>query len=281
MFTTVDKNLLIAAMESAIFQVYQRANITSLSVIESRVSALRQKFDATPEQTTDAEIFALIDTIQQAQVPDFTRIDSVPRPDVAYSYIWERILNKPTTFPSDWNTTANKPELAAADHTHDAYALTGHGHADLAAATHTHDAYALTEHGHADLAAATHNHDAAYALTAHGHADLAAATHTHLTCESFSWTGDGESSRLLIIPTTGGAREVKAATIVTTGWPPATWTRANIVAIFTCAGWPVTAAVNCVSAPGHSAEFRLMMTVYNANACFNVASRTYYITVWY
>ena len=118
MFTPIDKNLLIAAMESAIFQVYQRANITSLGTIETRVSALRQKFDATPEQVSDDDVFALIDTIQKAQIPDFTRIDSIPRPDVAYSYIWERILNKPTAYPTTWGLVADKPGLAATAHQH-------------------------------------------------------------------------------------------------------------------------------------------------------------------
>ena len=129
MFTSIDKNLLIAAMESALDFAHQRANIASFSELETRVSALRQAFSISPENVLDSEIYSLIDTIQAAQIPDFKTIQSIPRADVAYSYIWDRILNKPATFPpaehthealsATWENIAGKPST---------YPPTSHAH---------------------------------------------------------------------------------------------------------------------------------------------------------
>lgn len=53
MFTPIDKNLLIAALESAIYHACVNANIVSLHAIETGVSSLRQRFDVDPESVTE------------------------------------------------------------------------------------------------------------------------------------------------------------------------------------------------------------------------------------
>ena len=60
-------------------------------------------------------------------------------------------------------------------HTHSAYALTGHKHAEYAAVGHTHSNYALTTHKHTEYAAVSHTHDN-YALTGHKHTEYALAS---------------------------------------------------------------------------------------------------------
>ena len=196
MFTSIDKNLLIAAMESAIFQVYQRANITSLSAIETRVSALRQKFDLTPENVADAEIFALIDTIQKAQIPDFKTIDSVPRADVAYSYIWERILNKPTTFPPSthahpWQEISSKPTTyPPSAHTHEAQPVA----VTWADVTDKPTTFPPAEHTHEALSVAWDAIDDKPTT-------FAPSEHTHAAqCAQVSWVGNGTIPRNISLP---------------------------------------------------------------------------------
>ena len=176
MFTHIDKNLLIAAMESAIYHACVNANVVSLHAIETGVSSLRQRFDQDADSVSDADIFNLVDTIERAKIPTISQISALNNDtniaDRVVSFLWKNILEKPATFPSEWSLVQNKPSLANANHTHAAYALTTHGHADLAEAEHTHAAYALTTHGHADLAEAEHTH-ADYALTTHTHPEYA------------------------------------------------------------------------------------------------------------
>ena len=60
-------------------------------------------------------------------------------------------------------------------HSHSAYALAGHKHAEYAAVGHTHSNYALTTHKHTEYAAVSHTHDN-YALTGHKHTEYVPTT---------------------------------------------------------------------------------------------------------
>ena len=190
MFTTIDKNLLIAAMESAIYRACVAANVVSLHAIETGVSSLRQRFDIAPDSVTDAEIFGMVETIERATIPSLTQIaeldNSANIADRVVSFLWKNILEKPATFPAKWDDVQNKPDLAAVDHAHTAYALTTHGHADLAAVDHAHAEYALTTHGHADMAAADHAHTA-YALTTHTHPEYSGGGGAASGSEASAW----------------------------------------------------------------------------------------------
>ena len=133
MFTPVDKNLLIAAMESAIYHACVNANVVSLHAIETGVSALRQRFDQNPDSITDDDVFGMVDTIDRAKIPTISQISALNNEtniaDRVVSFLWKNILDKPTTFPpaahthadliADWNTLANKPTtFPPAVHTH-------------------------------------------------------------------------------------------------------------------------------------------------------------------
>ena len=118
MFTPIDKNLLIAAMESAIFHACKQANIVSLHAIETGVSALRQRFDANPESVTDADVFGMVETIERAAIPPLATIDAINNDtniaDRVVSYLWRNIVDKPTTFPPaehahKWSEVSYKP----------------------------------------------------------------------------------------------------------------------------------------------------------------------------
>ena len=182
MFTSIDKNLTIAAMESAILYALQRANIDSFSVIENRVSELRQKFEVAPESVSDNEIYQLIEIIQKAQIPDFRQsINIIPRADVAYSYIWERILNKPEIFPPDehrhpWSQITYKPiSYPPSVHDHD-YASITDKPTTFAPATHAHDYASITDKP-TTFEPTTHAHD--YASITDKPATFEPATHAH------------------------------------------------------------------------------------------------------
>ena len=103
MFTHIDKNLLIAAMESAIYHACVNANVVSLHAIETGVSALRQRFDQNPESVTDDDVFGMVDTIERAAIPPLATIDAIDNDtsiiDRVVSYLWKNIVDKPSTFP--------------------------------------------------------------------------------------------------------------------------------------------------------------------------------------
>ena len=118
MFTLTDKNLLIAALESAIYHACLNANIISLQAIETGVSALRQKFDTNPDNISDDEIFLMIETIENAKIPALSQISFTDNEtDITnkiVSFLWKNILNKPATFPPDvhrhnWSELDYKP----------------------------------------------------------------------------------------------------------------------------------------------------------------------------
>ena len=103
MFTLIDKNLLIAALESAIYHACVNANIVSLHAIETGVSALRQRFDANPDDVTESEIFEMVETIERATIPALSHISAIDNDtdiaDRVVSFLWQNIVGKPTTFP--------------------------------------------------------------------------------------------------------------------------------------------------------------------------------------
>ena len=128
MFTPIDKNLLIAAMESAIYHACVNANVVSLHAIETGVSSLRQRFDLDADSVSDADIFSLVDTIERAKIPTISQISELNNDtniaDRVVSFLWKNILEKPSVFPSDWGMLANKPTtFPPATHTHEAQAV--------------------------------------------------------------------------------------------------------------------------------------------------------------
>ena len=152
MFTPIDKNLLIAAMESAIYHACVNANVVSLHAIETGVSSLRQRFDLDADSVSDADIFSLVDTIERAKIPTISQISELNNDtniaDRVVSFLWKNILEKPSVFPSDWGMLANKPTtFPPATHTHEAQAVAWSEVTDkpttFPPAEHTHEAQAV------------------------------------------------------------------------------------------------------------------------------------------
>lgn len=140
MFTAIDKNLLIAALESALLYAQRSAGVSSLEDLSSNVADLRTRFDANPNDVTDAQLEAMIATLQALEIPDpgkLSRLLTTAGITDTNTYLavcaWSTILNKPTTFPPaehahNWGDIAFKPATyPPAPHTHEA---TGGGAAD-------------------------------------------------------------------------------------------------------------------------------------------------------
>ena len=121
MISNIDKNLLIAALESALKYGQTSAGVSSLQDIWTRVHALRVDFDADPATVTDEEITAMIATLQAVEIPDPASLlrlfghtgTTSPGSYVAVS-TWGTLLNKPVTFPPDehqhnWSDISYKP----------------------------------------------------------------------------------------------------------------------------------------------------------------------------
>lgn len=134
MFTPIDKNLLIAALESAIYHACVNANIVSLHAIESGVSLLRQRFDADPVSVTEADIFGMVETIERATIPAIAQISVLDNSsniaDRVVSFLWKNIIDKPATFPPAghghaWSEVTYKPAtFPPATHQHPFEAIT-------------------------------------------------------------------------------------------------------------------------------------------------------------
>lgn len=115
-------------MESAIYQACVNANVVSLHAIETGVSALRQKFDATPESVSDEDIFLMVETIERATIPALSIVSAIDNDsniaDRVVSFLWKNIVDKPTTFPPaththPWSKISYKPiSFPPATHTH-------------------------------------------------------------------------------------------------------------------------------------------------------------------
>ena len=121
MISNIDKNLLIAALESALKYGQTSAGVSSLQDLWTRVHALRVDFDADPATVTDEEITAMIATLQAVEIPDPASLlrlfghtgTTSPGSYVAVS-TWGTLLNKPVTFPPDehqhnWSDISYKP----------------------------------------------------------------------------------------------------------------------------------------------------------------------------
>ena len=186
MFTSTDKNLLIAAMESAIYHACVTAKIVSLHAIETGVSSLRQRFDVDPASVSDAEVFDMVDTIERATIPKLTQISGLDNTtniaDRVVSFLWKNILEKPTTFPPSahahpWNEISSKPTtFPPSAHTHDAQAVAWADVSDkpttFPPSAHTHDAQAVAWNDVSDK-------PTTFPPAEHTHADYALTTHTH------------------------------------------------------------------------------------------------------
>ena len=190
MFTSIDKNLLIAAMESAIFHACRNANIVSLHAIETGVSYLRQKFDTDPASVTDDEIFAYIEIIENARIPAASQINlteqNIDISNSIVSFLWKNIVGRPATFPPathahTWSDVTYKPAtFPPSDHTHPAQIV---GWNDVTEkpttfepATHAHDYASITDKP-TTFEPATHAHD--YASITDKPTTFEPATHAH------------------------------------------------------------------------------------------------------
>ena len=171
MFTPIDKNLLIAAMESAIYHACVNANVISLHAIETGVSSLRQRFDLDADSVSDADIFNIVDTIERAKIPTISTISALDNEtniaDRVVSYLWKNILEKPSVFPSDWGMLANTPTTFPP-------AAHAHAYADI---TDTPATFPPAEHTHPDAMAdwnTLQNKPATFPPAEHTHTDAMA-----------------------------------------------------------------------------------------------------------
>ena len=131
MFTTIDKNLLIASLESALLYAQTSAGVTSLEELTTQVTALRAAFDADQDSVTDTQLNSMIATLQALEIPDpaqLSRLLTVANIGSDSSYLavcsWATLLNKPATFPPathqhPWSEITYKPvKFPATAHTH-------------------------------------------------------------------------------------------------------------------------------------------------------------------
>ena len=184
MFTPIDKNLLIAALESALLYAQNSAGVPSLEDLTAQISALRLAFDADPANVSDEQINAMIATLQALEIPDPAQLSRLLTvngmtdtntylavcswatllnkpatfPPSAHAHPWSQITYKPITFPpsahphpelaADWNTLANKPTT---------FPPSAHPHPELAADWNTlankPTTFPPATHTHTDLAA--------------------------------------------------------------------------------------------------------------------------------
>ena len=131
MFTTIDKNLLIAALESALLYAQNSAGVTTLEDLTAQIAELRTAFSADPDTVTDDMLEAMIATLQALEIPDpaqLARLLTASNVTNTSTYLavcsWATLLNKPATFPpSDhqhtWSQVTFKPAtFPPATHTH-------------------------------------------------------------------------------------------------------------------------------------------------------------------
>ena len=200
MFTPIDKNLLIAAMESAIYHACVTANIVSLHAIETGVSSLRQRFDIDPASVSDAEVYGMVDTIERATIPKLTQISELDNTtniaDRVVSFLWKNILEKPTTFPPSahahlWNEISSKPTtFPPSAHTHEAQPVA----VTWADVTDKPTTFPPAEHTHEALSVAWDAIDDKPTT-------FAPSEHTHSAqCAQVSWVGNGTIPRNILLP---------------------------------------------------------------------------------
>ena len=131
MFTNIDKNLLIASLESALNYARHSVGVTSLEELTQRVAAQRLAFDADPSSVSDDQVNALIATLQALEIPPLDKLSrllttSGVTTDNTYLAVcsWATLLNKPTTFPPEahthpWSEISYKPiSYPPETHTH-------------------------------------------------------------------------------------------------------------------------------------------------------------------
>lgn len=133
MLTTIDKNLLIASLESALLYAQHSAGVDSLEDLTAQVAALRSAFTADPATVTDAQLETMLATLQALDIPDpakLSRLLTASSVTDTNSYLavcsWGTLLNKPLTFPPaahahPWQEISSKPTTyPPSAHTHEA-----------------------------------------------------------------------------------------------------------------------------------------------------------------
>ena len=216
-FTTIDKNLLIAALESALLYAQHSAGVSSLEDLTTQVAALRSAFDSNPASVTDAQLETMIATLQAVEIPDPTQLSrllTASNVTETHSYLavcsWATLLNKPATFPPaahqhPWSEVTYKPAtFPPAAHTHpdpewnaiqhrpDQFPPTGHQHA-WGEVTNQPATYPPATHTHTDLIAD-------WDTLQHKPATFPPATHSHPEYEGGGGSGATASTWSLLNP---------------------------------------------------------------------------------
>lgn len=130
-FTAVDKNLLIASLESALIYAQNTVGVSSLEELTTQIAALRSAFDADAENVTESMLESMIAKLQALEIPDpekLSRLLTTTAVSDTNTYLavcsWATILNKPATFPPDdhghaWSEITYKPiSYPPSEHTH-------------------------------------------------------------------------------------------------------------------------------------------------------------------
>ena len=130
-FTNIDKNLLIASLESALIYAQHSAGVSSLEALTTQIAALRSAFDADPANVTESMLESMIAKLQALEMPDpekLSRLLTTTTVSNTNTYLavcsWATLLNKPTTFPPEahthpWSEISYKPiSYPPETHTH-------------------------------------------------------------------------------------------------------------------------------------------------------------------
>ena len=131
MLTSVDKNLLIASLESALLYAQNTVGVSSLEDLTTQIAALRSAFAADPENVTESMLESMIAKLQALEIPEPDKLSrlltaSTVTDNNTYLAVcsWATILNKPATFPPDehghaWSDITYKPiSYPPSEHTH-------------------------------------------------------------------------------------------------------------------------------------------------------------------
>ena len=77
MFTSTDKNLLIASLERAIQDAKEAAGVATMAEVETAVTALRTAYDTDPATVTAAQIVAASEKVVNFSIPTLTTLTAV------------------------------------------------------------------------------------------------------------------------------------------------------------------------------------------------------------
>ena len=130
-FTIVDKNLLIASLESALIYAQNSVGVSSLEALTTQIAALRSAFETDPANVTESMLESMIAKLQALEIPDpekLSRLLTTTTVSNTNTYLavcsWATLLNKPISFPPEahthpWSEISYKPiSFPPETHTH-------------------------------------------------------------------------------------------------------------------------------------------------------------------